>query len=392
MKVVSVGGGSGGHVTPVVAVLNELSRFDPQLEAHFICDRRFGKQAEELMARANHPVSVSVIAAGKLRRYHTVAWWRQLLDVPTTLRIAFVLVLIGVVTVQSFWKLYQIKPDVVFTKGGFVCVPVAIAAKMMKIPIVLHDSDAHPGLANRIISRWASAIATGAPLNYYPSYPATISHYVGIPVDRAYHPFDEDRKKEARTWLGFPDIERPLIVVTGGGLGARRINEAMLAAGKALVDAGISIFHITGHNDFTDCERKAPDSVHYRLVPFVSERMVDALGAADVVVTRAGATTLLELAALKQAVVIVPNPLLTGGHQLKNAVIYEEADAAVIYPEDELKETDHFAEVLQSLINDDGKRAELSEHIGVFARRDAALDVAKLIVDAANPKVKKAGK
>jgi UDP-N-acetylglucosamine--N-acetylmuramyl-(pentapeptide) pyrophosphoryl-undecaprenol N-acetylglucosamine transferase len=344
------------------------------------------------MAKAVHPVSVSVIAAGKLRRYHTVSWWRQLLDIPTTLQNAFDVVLIGVGTVQSIWKLSRLRPDVVFTKGGFVCVPVAVAAKLLGIPIVLHDSDAHPGLANRIISRWASAIATGAPLTYYPSYPATISHYVGIPVDRSYKPFDEQRRKDARTWLGFPDIDRPLIVVTGGGLGARRINDAMIAVGQQLVDAGISVYHITGHTDFAACEKKAPESVHYRVVPFVSERMVDALGAADVVVTRAGATTLLELAALQQAVVIVPNPLLTGGHQLKNAIIYKEAKAALVYPEDKLVDTENFLSVLTDVMSDADKRAELSKNIGAFARRDAALDVAKLIVDAGRAKQAKAGK
>jgi UDP-N-acetylglucosamine--N-acetylmuramyl-(pentapeptide) pyrophosphoryl-undecaprenol N-acetylglucosamine transferase len=387
MKIVAAGGGSGGHVTPVVAVLNELSRLDPEREAYFICDKKFATQAKELMSRAALPVEVSTIHAGKLRRYHTVSWWKQLLDVPTTARNIGDVALIGLGTLQSIWKLMKIRPDAVFTKGGFVCVPVAIAAKLLRIPIVLHDSDAHPGLANRIIARWASSIATGAPLEHYPNYPKSITHFVGTPVDRAYKPFDETAKKAGRTWLGFPDIERPLVVVTGGGLGAMRINEAVIGAAEELIAAGLSIFHITGNTDFAACEAHAPDSVHYRLVPFVSEHMVDALGAADVVVTRAGATTLLELAALQQAVIIVPNPLLTGGHQLKYAAMYETADAAVIYPEDQLSDVAHFTEVVLALVKDEKRRGEISRNIASFAKADAALDVAKLIVDGAHSKV-----
>jgi UDP-N-acetylglucosamine--N-acetylmuramyl-(pentapeptide) pyrophosphoryl-undecaprenol N-acetylglucosamine transferase len=392
MKIVAAGGGSGGHVTPVVAVLNELSRLDPQLEAHFICDKKFAAQATELMSRADLTVDVTTIYAGKLRRYHTVAAWRQLLDIPTTLRNIFDLGLIAIGTIQSVWHLLRIRPDVVFTKGGFVCVPVALAAKLIGAPIVLHDSDAHPGLANRIIARFASSIATGAPLEHYPGYPEAISHFVGTPVDRAYQPFDESAKKAGRTWLGFPDIDRPLVVITGGGLGARRINEAVVESAQRLVDAGVSIYHITGHTDFAVCESRAPESVHYRLVPFVSERMVDALGSADVVVTRAGATTLLELAALQQAVIIVPNPLLTGGHQLKNAVLYEKADAAVIYPEEQLTDRDKFAGTILDLLKDEKRRTELSKRIATFAKSDAALDVAQLIVDAKHGAVTRGGK
>jgi len=391
MRIVAAGGGSGGHVTPVLAVINELSRFDVELEAYFICDKKFAPQARDLMSKARVSVDVSVISAGKIRRYHRVAWWRQLMDLPTTTSniIDVGRTLVGVF--QATWKIGRIRPDVVFTKGGFVCVPVAIAARLFRVPIVLHDSDAHPGLANRIISRWAESIATGAPLEHYASYPKQKSHYVGTPVDRAFRPYPEEDKRAARTWLGFPDIERPLVVVTGGGLGARRINEAMLSIGDKLVSSGFSVLHITGHGDFATCESKAPDSVHYKLLPFVSERMADVLGAADLVVTRAGATTLLELAALHQAVIIIPNPLLTGGHQLKNAAIYEKADAARIFDENMLSDTEALFDTISTLLSDEAVRTSLAKAIAPFARRDAALDVAKLIVEAAHKRVTAVG-
>lgn len=328
-------------------------------------------------------VTVRTVASGKLRRYHGVAWWKQLLDLPTTLKNLRDGFLVAVGVVQSMWLLHGWKPDVVFAKGGFVSLPVGFAAHLLKIPLVIHDSDAHPGLTNRILSRWANQIATGAPLENY-TYPKDKTHYVGIPIDRDFRPFTDAERKEARTSLGFPDIARPLAVVTGGGLGARRINEAVVHIAPALLEAGLSILHISGAGEFKRIERVAPDSVHYRLVPFVSEGMAQVLGAADVVVTRAGATTLLELAALHQAVVIVPNAQLTGGHQVKNAAVYATVGAAEVVDEMEFATNpDELRELILGIATDEKRQNKLGDALAVFAKPDAALDTAQLVVTAA---------
>ena len=106
-----------------------------------------------------------------------------------------------------------------FTKGGFVCLPVGMAARVLRIPLVIHDSDAHPGLTNRILAKWASAIATGAPLKHYP-YPESISRYVGIPIATEFAPFTDQQRTEAKRTLGL-DPNRPLVVVTGGRVGCQ---------------------------------------------------------------------------------------------------------------------------------------------------------------------------
>lgn len=381
MRVLSVGGGSGGHVTPVLAVLHELRRLDPQAEALFVCDKKFVRQARLLMEPAG--IDVRTVASGKLRRYHGVAWWKQLLDLPTTLQNLRDSVLVAIGAIQSVWLLRSWKPDVVFAKGGFVSLPVGFAAHMLKIPLVIHDSDAHPGLTNRVLSRWASQIATGAPLENY-TYPKDRTHYVGIPIDRDFRPFTKDERKKARTALGFPDIARPLVVVTGGGLGARCINEAIVRIAPGLIEAGMSILHISGAGEFKRIERVAPESVHYHLVPFVSEGMSQALGAADVVVTRAGATTLLELAALHQAVIIVPNAQLTGGHQVKNAAVYANVGAAEVV--DEMRfvaNPDELKELILAIATDEQRQKKLGDALAAFAKPDAALDTAQLVVTAA---------
>lgn len=367
----------------MLAVINELSKHDKSLEVIFVCDRKFADRAERIMSGAPVPVTTKRIFAGKLRRYHNVSLVKQLLDIPTLLQNIGDLFLIGLGFMQSLFLLLLQRPQVVFTKGGFVCLPVGLAAALFKIPLVIHDSDAHPGLTNRILARFATTIATGAPLDNY-SYPAARSHYVGIPVDAAFVPFSAQEQVAAKDALGLPDITLPLVVVTGGGLGARRVNNAILAVGEQLVEQA-AIMHITGEGQFDDVKQKAPVHANYIVVPFVHTGMAQVLGAADIVITRAGATTLLELAALAKATIIIPNDMLTGGHQTKNAKVYADAEAAIVLTEQALEEAPMtLLDELQGLLNDSEKRQQLGERMHAFARPDAALDTAELIVSAAH--------
>lgn len=348
----------------------------------FICDRRFAKQASEIMSHAVVPVDVSTISAGKLRRYHGVSLVKQLFDIPTTLQNIGDAFLIGIGIIQSLIVLLRWKPDVVFTKGGFVCLPIGIAARLTRTPLVIHDSDAHPGLTNRILARWATAIATGAPLEHY-TYPKAISKYVGIPIDDAFHPFNTQEKQDAKHIVGMVDTAKPLVVITGGGLGARRINDAATTIGQRLIDRGIVVYHITGAGQHESVLEQAPESVDYIVTPFVSRDMAKILGAADAVVTRAGATTLLELAGLASPTIIVPNPMLTGGHQVKNADVYQKQHASIVIDERDREFADNLKNAIFSLIDSPKAAAEMGQRLHAFAKPDAALDVAEMIVSAA---------
>ncbi len=366
----------------MLAVLHTLKEHDAHLEVCFVTDSKFGDQAEAIMNHSGLAVSVKRIHAGKLRRYHRVSMWRQLSDLPTlfkNIRDVFI-TLVGFF--QSLWLLFRYKPDVVFTKGGFVCVPLGLAAKMLGIPLVIHDSDAHPGLANRILSRWATTIATGSPVEFYP-YPPEKTHYVGIPVDPAFRPVSDAKQRELKAELGFHDLSKPLIVVTGGGLGARTINRAVVSIAPQLVEHA-AIYHITGTLVYSEVMSHAPELIDYQIVPFISTGMAPVLGAADIVVSRVGATTMQELAALAKAVVMVPNPYLTGGHQLKNASVYEQTDAAVTVDEQELERNPQvLRKALENLLGDEARRKALGKTLHTFSRPEAALDMATLIVDAA---------
>ncbi len=346
------------------------------------CDRKFSRQARETMLRVEGTrVRVDVIASGKLRRYHTLPLWQQMLRFRTivlpNIRDSF---FIAYGVVQSFIKLILWRPDVIFCKGGYVCLPVGVAAHWLKIPLVLHDSDAHPGLTNRVLSRWAKHIGTGAPLEHY-NYPASKARYVGIPVDARFHVYSDNERAQFKKQLGFDEV-RPLIVVTGGGLGAASINQAIMSIlDELLVNCNVLLISGTRQLGSLQKQAKQYDASHFQLHGFISDRMVETLTAADLVVARAGATTLLELAALAKPTVIVPNPYLTGGHQLKNAAVYTEKKASIIVDEERLLSHPHeLLDTLNALILHPKELARMGQAIHQFAKPQAASDMAEMII------------
>ena len=331
------------------------------------------------MAHANVPVPVHVIAAGKLRRYDGVPLWRQLLDIPTVAKNLRDIALIGAGFMQSFVLLRRFRPDVVFAKGGYVCLPLGYAAKVLGIPLVIHDSDARPGLTNKLLSRHAQAIATGSPLENYP-YPAQKTTYTGVPIDPAFHPFTEQEQRQAKQELGIVDLDKPLVVVTGGGLGAESINTGIVNIAERLMADGYAIYQVTGKKHYNRVKQMAFEHPDYHIVEFVYKDMATVLGAADVVVSRGSATFLQELAALAKPTIIIPAAHL--GDQMKNAVSYEEADAAHVLSDKQVREGEALYEAIKHCIDNPEATMAMASRFHAFAREDAALEVAKLLVDA----------
>lgn len=368
-------------MTPVVAVLRELSNHH-SVEMRFWCDRSFAKQAKSIINHFDPTLPVDTVVSGKLRRYHHLTL-RQHLTIPSVvfpnLRDMF---FVAAGTIQSIFKLIAWRPDVVFTKGGYVCLPVGWAAALLRIPIVVHDSDAHPGLTSRLLAGYATFIATGAPLEYY-SYPASKSSYVGVPVSSDFRPFTDAERLAAKQQLGV-DPNRPLVVITGGGLGAKRINDAVAFNIDQLMEIG-TIILISGNDQYLELASLTPvNDSRFQLHAFVSKDMILMLGAADVVVSRAGQTTILELAALGTPTILVPNGRLTGGHQTKNAKVYLDKHAVIVADENRFEsDLDELILPIKKIISDRTLRQELSKNIRSFARPNAAKDVAALILRAA---------
>jgi len=345
----------------------------------FVCDVAFEEQSRGLMAHAAVPVAVRTISAGKFRRYsHLTFWqhftvpsvvWGNLRDLSRIIAGFF----------ESFGLLIAHRPDVVFAKGGYVCLPLGIAAWLLRVPLVIHDSDTRPGLTNRILSRFAKVIATGSPLDNYP-YDSRKSHYTGVPIAEGFRPVSDDEQSKLKKKLGFNANEK-LIVATGGGLGAAWINQGMVRVAPQLAKAHISIYDIAGKKNYDMVADVESEYSNFKAVPFVFENMHEVLGAADVVVARGSATFMQELAGLRKAVVMIPARSL--GDQLKNAKVYKAADAAEIVDDSEtLGENDSFADLLLRLCSDAERREVLARNLYRFARPNAAQDLAKLIISA----------
>lgn len=379
MKVLAVGGGSGGHVTPVAAVLRELAvDTTDSLEVLFVCDRAFERQARGIMAELPIAVKVRTIPSGKLRRYAHFSWWHYVRH--------FSIVIANIIDafktfagfIVSMGIIMRFRPNVVFAKGGYVCLPMGFAAKLLGVPLVIHDSDVLPGLTNKILSRYADAIGTGMPLENYTYNPA-ISEYVGVPISADIQAVTAKMQARYRHDIGLP-IDKKIVVAVGGGLGSVVINDAIVACARTLRSQDdILFYNVTGAKNIEAAKERSEGLENYIAEPFIYKDMHKVLGAADVVVTRASATTLQELAGLRKAVVAVPARQL--GDQKQNAKLFAKYDAIVALQDDTLQE--ELASIITGLLGDERRRDQLADHLHQFAKPDAARDMARLITASA---------
>jgi UDP-N-acetylglucosamine--N-acetylmuramyl-(pentapeptide) pyrophosphoryl-undecaprenol N-acetylglucosamine transferase len=328
---------------------------------------------------------VRKIAAGKLRRYTNFTFVTYLRNFDVVLKniVDFFKIIGGFI--QSFFRLVFNRPDVIFLKGGYVCLPVGMVARFLRIPYVIHDSDAVPGLTNRLLSKKAAKIATGMPLEYY-SYPEGKAEWTGIPINEEFVPATASKQKIAKRELGF-DANKPLVVLTGGSLGAAHINVALRAILPKLLKS-TSVLLVAGRErypemlDLKEYEKWEDGELksNFRMLEFSSE-MYKLFTAADIVVSRAGASTMTELAAMHKTVIMVPNHKLPGYHQVKNAKNYEEANAALVVSDSEMFDNPQvLLDAFNTLIRSPKKRETLAKNLAEFAKDDAAERIADIVI------------
>jgi UDP-N-acetylglucosamine--N-acetylmuramyl-(pentapeptide) pyrophosphoryl-undecaprenol N-acetylglucosamine transferase len=376
MKILAVGGGSGGHVTPVVAVAKAIQQKVPNAKFLFVCDKKFARQARELFSDTN--VKIKTISAGKLRRYANLKWYTYL--TPYHIWHTHLANLADIFKIvrgfyQSARLLKKFRPDVVFIKGGYVSLPLGLAAARQHLPIVIHDSDVLPGLTNGALARYAAAIGTGSPIENYPAYPPTKTKFIGTPVDhQLFVALTKTEKREVLARLGFSD-QYPLVVVTGGGGGSKTLNDLTLQSSSSFIKNQIQVLLLTGK---THTVPKHFEDRFFRIQEF-SNSLTDIFRAANVVVTRAGASSLAELAAAKKAIVLVPHPHLAGNHQEKNSAIYESAAAAVVLNQRTLT-AKKFFQTVSGLATNPERQKSLGQQLAQFAKPNALSDMANMIL------------
>lgn len=410
MKVLVVGGGSGGHITPAVAVIREILDQKPRAEVEFWTDFKYYKNVTKLTTeigvswgeerttrRKKDPyIRVRRVPAGKFHRYAKWKFSDYFVHLDITLKdlifgniFGFFGFLGGVVIafVRLLPKKYR--PNVIFLKGGYVCLPVGIIAKLFKIPYIIHESDTVAGLANRILMKKATKVAFGMPIpeemqEKHPNYVWT-----GIPVGPEFKPVSMTKQISLKNAFSF-NSEKPLVVITGGSQGSKDLNETTrIILPELLKIASVGLIAGRKHyEDMIDLKQyenweKASLESNFRMWEFCTT-MDELLGAADVVVSRAGATTIAEMAALKKATILVPYERLPGGHQVKNAERLKEAKAAaMVINEEMIKNPSELFEEIRHLVKSPRERADMADKLHEEARVDAAKRLAEIILEEA---------
>jgi len=384
LTVVLTGGGSGGHITPVLAVAAELKRIQP--DAHVVYIGQRGDSLGDLPAKDHNIDEVYTVRAGKFRRFHGEGM-RQLLDLSTMLKNFRDIFYVIIGTYQSWRIIGKLQPNVLFSRGGFVSVPVAIGAKLHHVPYITHDSDLTPSLANRIIAKWASLHAVALSKELYP-YDQDRTVTTGIPLNTNFKPVTPELKKSYRKQIEIP-IDARLVFVIGGGLGSQDVNTAVTDILPHLLHdfSDLYVVHATGRINVDEVEKSYKESVeaadaHRVIVRSYIEDVYRYSGAADIVVTRAGATNLAEFAVQGKACIIIPSSFLAGGHQLKNAEYLAEQGAAVVLKSTDLvADPNRLARSVTELLNDASKRERLSKELSTLGQPNAAHLIAKLILE-----------
>lgn len=362
-------GGTAGHINPAIAVAGRLKELMPESKFLFVGAK--GKMEEDLVPRAGY--EIELIEITNIQRSLSPAGIKH--NLKTALNV-----------VKSLGASKRIirdfKPDVVIGTGGYVCFPVLKAAQMMGIPTVLHESNAVPGLTTKMLAGGVDVMMVGFEESasvYKNSEKVTVT---GTPVRGDFRTYS---KESAKKELGIDPAEK-LIVSVWGSLGASRMNEIMADfIADTYKDSDFNLIHAAGRERYdtmmerlnslcpAGCSRQG-----YDVRPYIYD-MSRVMAAADLVVCRAGASTLAELALMGKPCVLVPSPNVTNNHQEKNARVLENAGGAVVLVEAGLT-SQKFTETVTELIEDDARLNDMAEAMKVAAPADATERITDVVL------------
>jgi len=363
-----------------LAIAHEIKRQQP--DAYIVYVGEHGGKFSHLTKHVTSIDEIRTIYGGKLRRYHKQSWIKTVLDVRTNYFNVRDMFFVFIGFFQSLSIIRKIKPDTILIKGGYVGVPVGLAAAYKKVPFITHDSDATQSLTTKIVGKWATYNATGMDERLY-SYPKHKIRFVGVPVAPEYEHVTKDIKSRYRKDIKVPESAN-LLVITGGSHGAIRLNEYVVKIIAQLFEQinDLYVIHQVGKGNAGIYK----DYKHQNLI--IEEFIADLYkytGAADINITRSGATSVAELAVQGKAVILVPNPELTGGQQTKNAQLLATKKAAVLISEKELSvDNNILLSNIISLLNDKEAQATLSVNIEKVAVPDSASRIAMLLLSLVN--------
>ena len=350
-KIVLTGGGTAGHVTPNIALLPSLKEHD--FEVHYIGSY----EGIEKKLMEDHDVIYYGISSGKLRRYFDVKNFTDPFRVIKGYREAITL-------------MKKINPDVVFSKGGFVSVPVVLAAKKCHVPAILHESDMTPGLANKLCIPSAAKVCCNFPetLNNLPTGKAVLT---GSPIRAE---LLQGNRLTALNFCGF-SANKPVILIIGGSLGAAAVNDAVRRILPKLLER-FQVIHLCGKGKKDETLENTPGYVQFE---YIKKELADLFALADIVISRAGANAICELLALKKPNLLIPlSAKASRGDQILNARSFEKQGFSIVLEEEELTDELFYDKILELY----EKRAEFTQTMEHSESTDAIKKIISLIEEA----------
>ncbi len=353
IRIAVSGGGTGGHIYPAVAIARELLQLEPEAQILFIGGR--GRRESTIVPEFGFdfvPISVE-----SFPRSLSLRWFKVAFNVPMGL-------------IESLVVLKRFLPQVVIGTGGYVCGPVLLGAVLLHIPIVIQEQNALPGVTNRIVGRWASEVHVPfeVAVRYFISGRTKIT---GNPVRPEIVTAVGDHEK-----LGLKR-DKLTILFMGGSQGARSINNAAVEALKQLVqfEPHIQVIHQTGEHDFTNIKAAYDKLPYAKVVRPYFDAIQDIYAVTDLVVCRAGAMTLAELAVRGLPSVLIPYPYAAEDHQTPNAQALEDKGSAVMIKDDQFME-ERLTDVLSTLIQDRERLSSMAEVSRSLGNSDTAREIA----------------
>jgi UDP-N-acetylglucosamine--N-acetylmuramyl-(pentapeptide) pyrophosphoryl-undecaprenol N-acetylglucosamine transferase len=370
MKIVFTGGGTGGHIFPIIAICRELRRIYPKKDLRMVYlgpKDEFGK-----ILLSQEGVKVKTIMAGKVRRYGSFgSFFLNFIDIFFKIPFGFF---------QAFFYLFFSGPDLIFSKGGYGSVPTVLAGWFLGIPIFLHESDLSPGLSNRFLSKFTTEIFVSFPRTEYFSQNKMI--LVGNPIRREILEGSKEKAKELFKLSG----EKPVILILGGSQGAQRINDIILVILPEILKE-FELIHQAGSKNFKQVKKEAeviaPDELkkYYHLWPFLKEEeLKQAYAVSDLIVGRAGSGTIFEIAALSKPSILIPLPEAAQDHQLKNAYAFSRNGATMVIEEMNFR-PGFFLERIKYLFSHPSEIEKMKNSAKEFSRARAAKIIASYLLE-----------
>ncbi len=369
MKILFTGGGTGGHIFPVIAVTREIKKRQTEMELSYMgpeddfASRLFFKEG----------IKTYFVLSGKIRRYFNFsAFFKNIIDI-------FIKIPLG--TIQAFLILFFTAPDVVFSKGGYGSLPTVIAAWVLRIPIFLHESDVIPGLTNKIVGKFSDKIFVSFPIKSMRYFPESKMIFTGNPVRESLLQIDPKNTKNVLNLTS----TKPVILILGGSQGSTRINNLISQILPSLLKQ-FEIIHQSGQKDFDRLTKEFQSFIppamqsSYHLYALLNENEIKhALNIATCIVSRAGAGTIFEIAAFKKPSILIPLPESAQNHQVENAYAYGNTGACIVIEESNLTPNFFFEKVIG--LTDYGNLEVMQKAAGNFSKLGAADTIADYLIN-----------